>query len=176
MSDDPLPSPSRRDDLAIRPARMSDAEALTAIALLPGFRAGTLRLPFQSLDETRGILDGLGDTKILLVAERDGVVLGSAGWTRSAGRRSHAATIGMGVHDDHVGQGIGAALLGTLCDAADRWYAIRRLDLTVFVDNAAAIRLYRGFGFEEEGRLRDYAVADGRYVDAFAMARIRAFG
>ena len=79
----------------------------------------------------------------------------------------------MGVHDDHVGQGIGTALLAAIIDAADRWHAIRRLELTVYFDNLAAIRLYRRHGFESEGTLRDYAFKAGRYVDAMAMARIR---
>ena len=39
-------------------------------------------------------------------------------------------------------------------------------------DDAAAIALYRKFGFEMEGRHRGYALRDGRYVDAFAMARL----
>jgi putative acetyltransferase len=38
-----------------------------------------------------------------------------------------------------------------IVDAADNWFDIKRLDLTVFTDNAAAIRLYEKFGFEPEG-------------------------
>jgi len=36
-----------------------------------------------------------------------------------------------------------------------------------------AVALYRRFGFEIEGTLRDYALRDGRYVDAYMMARLR---
>ena len=39
-------------------------------------------------------------------------------------------------------------------------------------DVRAAIGLYRKFGFETEGRHRGFALRDGRYVDAFAMARL----
>jgi putative acetyltransferase len=79
----------------------------------------------------------------------------------------------MGVHDDFTRQGIGSALLGAIVDAADNWLDIKRLELTVFTDNAAAITLYRKFGFEEEGVLRSFAYRAGSYVDAYAMARIR---
>ena len=59
-----------------------------------------------------------------------------------------------------------------LCDYADRWMGVLRIELTVYVDNAAAIALYRKFGFEIEGRYRGYALRDGALVDAFAMARL----
>jgi putative acetyltransferase len=48
-----------------------------------------------------------------------------------------------------------------------------RLELTVYVDNAPAIHLYRRFGFEMEGTHRAFALRDGQYVNAHAMARIR---
>ena len=43
----------------------------------------------------------------------------------------------------------------------------------VYADNERAIALYRKFGFEAEGTHRAYALRDGRYVDALAMARLR---
>ena len=82
----------------------------------------------------------------------------------------------MGVHDAHTGRGIGTALLAALVDAADRWYAVRRLTLGVYTDNARAIALYRRFGFEDERIARGDAVRDGRYVDVLQMARIRPVG
>ncbi len=163
----------RSPGLAIRAARVLDFEAIAAISALPGFRAGTLRLPFQAAERTRKFLENQGENDLLLVAERDRIVVGSAGWTRFTGRRLHAAAIGMGVHDDHVGQGIGTALLGAIIDAADHWYAIGRLELTVYTDNVPAIRLYQRHGFGTEGTLRGYAFKAGRYVDAIAMARVR---
>ena len=78
----------------------------------------------------------------------------------------------MGVHDAWTGQGIGTALLTALLDTADRWLGIWRVQLTVYVDNAPAIRLYERFGFEVEGTHRAYALRDGRYVDAHVMARL----
>ncbi len=172
--DGPTTQPLRAEaGLLIRAARVLDFEAIAAISAMPGFRAGTLRLPFQAAHLARKFLESQGENDLSLVAERDGVVVGSAGWKRFAGRRLHAAAIGMGVHDDHVGQGIGTALLCAIIDAADLWYAVRRLELTVYTDNDAAIRLYRRHGFETEGLLRDYAFKGGRYVDATTMARIK---
>ena len=47
-----------------------------------------------------------------------------------------------------------------------------RLELTVYTDNAAALRLYRKFGFDIEGTHRGFALRDGVFVDAYAMARL----
>ena len=68
---------------------------------------------------------------------------------------------------------MGKALLAELVQAADQWLDIRRLELTVFADNAAAIALYSKLGFEVEGTYRKYAFREGRYVDALSMARLR---
>jgi putative acetyltransferase len=162
--------------LAIRAARVSDFEGVAAISAMPGFRHGTLRLPFRSPDETRRYLECIGPDDVSLVAVLDGEVVGNCGFNRGKGRRGHVAGVGMGVHDGHVGRGIGTALLGTLIEAADRWYAVRRLELSVYTDNAGAIRLYRRFGFAEEGVARGDAFRDGRYVDTLRMARIRPVG
>jgi putative acetyltransferase len=86
-------------------------------------------------------------------------------------RRRHAMMLGISVAKAAQGQGVGSALMAALCDYADRWLGTLRMELTVFTDNEAALALYRKFGFEIEGTLRGYAMRDGRYVDAYAMAR-----
>lgn len=68
---------------------------------------------------------------------------------------------------------MGTQLLGAALEVADNWMNLRRVELTVYVDNEPAQALYRKFGFETEGRLRDYAVRDGVFVDALSMARLR---
>jgi putative acetyltransferase len=152
---------------------VDDCEAVTELVNLPGFRAGTLRLPFQSLEQTKKWLGRDSDGCLNLVAVLDGELIGSAGFNRYAGRRSHVAGLGLGVHDDQRAKGIGTALMGALVEAADNWYALKRLELTVFTDNAPAIRLYEKFGFEPEGIKRAFAFRAGQYADALSMARLR---
>jgi putative acetyltransferase len=79
----------------------------------------------------------------------------------------------MAVHDAYAGRGAGSALMAALVDHADRWANYRRLELTVYVDNARAIALYERFGFKREGVMPAYAWRDGDYVDALAMGRLR---
>jgi putative acetyltransferase len=47
------------------------------------------------------------------------------------------------------------------------------VELTVYVDNAPAVRLYEKFGFQIEGTLVAYARRGGSLVDAYCMARLR---
>ena len=79
----------------------------------------------------------------------------------------------MAVRDDWQGKGVGTALVQAAVDLADRWLNLRRLELQVYTDNDAGIRLYKKFGFVIEGTHVDFAFRDGAYVDAYAMARLR---
>ena len=166
-----------RRKISIRRARPDDAAAIAQLMDDPVVYANLMQMPYASEEVQRArIADSLlpGKTDLLLVAERAGKVVGSAGMhaTGPALRRRHVVAIGLSVVSDAQRQGVGTALMQALCDYADRWMGVLRIELTVYVDNAAAIALYRKFGFETEGRHRGYALRDGRYVDAFAMARL----
>ncbi|KQS76851.1 hypothetical protein ASG25_15645 [Rhizobium sp. Leaf384] len=159
------------EGLALRSAEPRDVAGITRLANLPRYRAGTQRLPFQSEDATaRWLAAGSEAASPTVVAERDGQIVGIGGLHRQTGRRQHVAILGLGVHDDFQRQGIGRALLHALLDAAFNWLQIRRVELTVFADNAGAIALYERAGFEREGLLRAYAFRDGAYADVLAMA------
>ncbi|HEX5502414.1 MAG TPA: GNAT family N-acetyltransferase [Thermomicrobiales bacterium] len=108
------------------------------------------------------------------MAEVEGRVVGTLGLHQESNpRRRHSGSIGMAVHDDYQGRGVGTALLAAAVDLADNWLGLRRLELTVFADNAPAVHLYEKFGFAREGTLRAFALRNGEYVDAYSMARLR---
>ena len=161
--------------VTIRRAELRDAEALCATMGAPKAMAGTLQLPLPSPEMWRKRLAELPQDEYLLVAETGGRVVGNAGVhaASKSPRRRHAGYIGMAVHDDWHGKGVGTALLAAIIDIADNWLDYRRLELTVYTDNAPALALYRKHGFEIEGTLRDYAYRNGRFVDAYCMARLR---
>jgi putative acetyltransferase len=159
--------------LIIRAREPSDWQALAALMQLPRVRWGTLRLPFVSADEVRKWMEKPPEGSIFIVAVLGDRLVGAASMIRYKGRRDHVGDIGMFVHDDFQGRGIGSALLGALVEAADKWLNLRRLELAVYVDNEPAIRLYKRFGFVVEGTRRAVAFRDGAFVDDYVMARLR---
>lgn len=160
------------EGLVIRARTSADAEEIAAMQQQPGFRAGTLRLPYPKLEDVRKFIESETPGSVSLVAVMDGMIVGDIGLYRFIGRRSHAAGIGMGVHDTYQRRGIGRALLGEIVAIADDWLNLTRLELTVFIDNTGAIGLYESFGFVREGRLQDFAFRAGSFIDAYSMARI----
>ena len=154
--------------ILVRHAEVADAEALHRINTSPRAVWGTLQLPIASVEKYRKRIAERPDSIYSLVATADGEVVGNLGLHTLVQnpRRSHVGEIGMSVRDDWQGKGIGTALMQAATDLADKWLNLKRLELTVYVDNPPAIALYRKFGFEQEGLLRGYAFRDGAYVDA----------
>ncbi len=160
-----------QDEILIRASEPEDVPDLTQVMNQPRAVWGTMQVPFTSVATRRERCKTVPTTH--LVAVIDGKVIGSLGLNRLDGRRGHAGVIGMAVHDDYAGRGAGTALMAAAVEQADRWLALRRLELFVWTDNTRAIALYERFGFEREGLMRSYAWRDGEYVDAISMARIR---
>jgi putative acetyltransferase len=163
--------------ITIRRANPGDAAAYARIMGEADVYANLLQLPYADEESWRQRLTDStapGKPDLGLVAELDGVVVGSAGLhpVGFAHRRRHAMMLGISVASEAQGKGVGRALMAALCDYADRWAGVLRIELTVFTDNERAIALYRKFGFAVEGTHRAYALRDGRYVDALFMARL----
>ena len=91
--------------------------------------------------------------EIELLAEIDGVVVGSAG-IGCVGRREktrHRAEFGISVDRSFWGLGIGRALTEACIECA-RAAGYAQLELDAVAENQAALRLYESVGFVEYGR------------------------
>ena len=162
--------------ISVRRAGLQDAAAFARIMGDPGVFPGLMQMPYTNEELWRARLaesSAPGKTDLLLVAEQDGSVVGSAGLhpAGNSQRRRHVLMLGISVVPQAQGQGVGSALMAALCDYADNWMGALRLELDVYTDNARALALYRKFGFVIEGTHRGYALRDGQYVDSYSMAR-----
>lgn len=91
--------------------------------------------------------------EIELLAEVDGIVVGSAG-IGCLGRKDkvkHRAEFGISVDKTYWGLGIGRALTEAAIESA-RAAGYAQLELEAVADNKSALALYESVGFEEYGR------------------------
>jgi putative acetyltransferase len=158
--------------VTIRAFEMNDWEDVAELFLAPKCCWGTLQLPYQSRDNIKKKLEEAKPDMHRLVAVHNetGRVVGMLGLHTYQGRRAHVGSIGMFVHDDYQSQGIGSRLVEAMLELAEKWLNLKRVELTVYIDNPAAVRLYEKYGFAIEGTLRKFAFRDGQYVDAYNMA------
>lgn len=98
-----------------------------------------------------------GDHRAILVAERDGELIGFIALNRGSFlRNAHVASFSIGVLRAHWGRGAGLALLR----AGEAWCRARgveRLELGVIESNARARAFYERQGFKWEG-LKERAI------------------
>lgn len=164
---------AERPAFTIRPVCAEDVPALNEIRRQPGVLDFILSIPSERLASSERWFESLGPDAHTFVAEVEGRVVGTAGLHVRTGRQRHAAALGIMVHKDLHGRGIGRALMHAILDVADNWLLLVRVELEVFADNAPAIALYESLGFETEGRKRKDTIRHGTYEDILMMGRIR---
>ena len=147
----------------IRPARDDDRLPLAVMfAAVAEERDGIATEPPVDVEARAAswTLDGT------FVAIAGAEIIGSLHVERS---RHGFGEFGMAVTREWRGRGVGSALLATAIDWA-RQQGLHKLSLGVFAHNAAAIALYRKFGFVEEGlRIKQYRRTSGELWDSVDM-------
>ncbi|QCJ71936.1 GNAT family N-acetyltransferase [Providencia heimbachae] len=160
-------------NLTIRRATIEDIPTITKMHADYSTYANTLQLPYPTTKTWEARLSTDNPLVTQFVATIDNVVVGLLVISQAEQvRRKHVATFGITVSESHQGKGIGTKLMQVMVDYCDNWLNIHRIELEVFADNGSGVGLYEKFGFELEGRMRDYAFRDGKYVDAVMMSRI----
>jgi ribosomal protein S18 acetylase RimI-like enzyme len=156
----------------IRPTRETDTasycDAVRAVAAEKWYLA---TVDGYSLEQTREFVKAVVEGSLpQVMAVAGDVVVGfcdiipipAQGFT-------HVGRLGMGVRVEWRRQNIGRRLLDA-CLSLARDAALEKVELEVYSDNSAALRLYESFGFWQEGikvRARKF---EGRYQDLCMMA------
>lgn len=160
-------------DIVIRHAEPRDYDAIRQIHAQPEVYRNTLQVPHPSERMWQERLADKPGVKQLVACIDDIVVGHLAIEVPQRPRRSHVADFGICVGAQWQNRGVASALIRTMIDMCDNWLRVERIELTVFVDNDAAIAVYRKYGFEIEGTGKKYGLRDGEYVDAYFMARVK---
>ena len=106
----------------------------------------------------------------MVIAEVQGSINGIVGFTGDERKRMrHTGEFGMAVSQKYWGIGLGSALIECMIEWAKASGIVRKINLRTRVDNQRALRLYKRFGFINEGLVsRQFKVADTFY-DAYFM-------
>ncbi len=163
-------------DFTIRPVKIEDAAFINEIRRMDGVRENILGIISERAAVSEDFIRGLSENDHLLVAEVEDKgakkVVGMIGMNVNRNPRlRHSAGIGIMVHTDYQGRGIGTALFKKAIDIADNWLMLVRLELGVFVENERAVKLYQALGFQIEGTKKYAAIRNGQYADEYIMAR-----
>ncbi len=121
-------------------------------------------------DADKYIRGQLGKGAPIFVAMADGSLVGWCDVSPlSIPVMTHRGTLGMGVHPNFRGQGIGRRLIEATLAAAPA-VGVEVVSLRVRTDNVAAIALYLSVGFVVEGTQRRALRIDACYHDTHLMA------
>lgn len=113
------------------------------------------------------------DINLFIVAEVDGIIIGSCILSGSTLRREkHKIDLGISIQKEYWGLGIGSKLMEVSMNWAKE-RDIKKITLKVDSTNHRAIALYINLGFEIEGRLsKDKYMSDGSYRSSYLMGLI----
>ncbi len=165
-------------EVELRPARVSEASLLLSAFLdilttSPYVLSTVESAKKKTIEDQEKWISAANEDPhgALVIAVLDGRIIGI---TNMLGfkdiKRFHRAGLGMSIHHDFRGQGLGEALLKKLIDVAREIEDLENLDLNVMDVNAPAINLYKKLGFKEVGRYPGaFILEDGRRVDDIAM-------
>ena len=163
------------NSITIRHLEPADVPQVHALYAGEHAYSDTLQLPFQSVATWQKKLECSHPGAVCLVAVQGDEIVGQLGLDVSQSpRRRHVATFGMGVKSTVQGRGVGSALVSAAVEVCEKWMNVSRIEIEVYTENLAAIKLYQKHGFVLEGTCRNYAFRHGKYVDAHVMARVMA--
>jgi RimJ/RimL family protein N-acetyltransferase len=159
-----------RADLAFFQAWLNDPEVRTGLSMV---------LPFSQVEEERWFDQMLErpDEEHSLVIEIDQ----PEGWMMvgtcslfAFDWRVRSAEFGIVIGaKGYWDQGYGSEAAQLMLRHAFETLNLNRVQLRVNANNARAIRSYEKVGYVQEGRFRQAAYIDGKYVDVFLMSTLR---
>lgn len=108
---------------------------------------------------------------IMILAEYDGRSLGHIDFLGQQRKiMQHTAVVGMGLLPKWQNSGLGSALMAAALEWARQHPVLEIIWLQLYTENAAALQLYRKFGFKDCGLIPGFFYQNGHYYDQLTMA------
>ena len=169
-----LVDPSRDQDVTVRPARESDLDAITEV-YNESVRTTTATFDTapKSRDERLRWFESHGPRHPIIVAERDGAVVGWACLSPWSDRPAYAETAETSfyVKQEHRGKSIGRHLKQALIDEARR-LRFHSLIACVAQGSVESLHLNESLGFVHVGTLKEVGRKFGRLLDVHLLQKI----
>jgi phosphinothricin acetyltransferase len=158
----------------IRNAVPSDAAAIATIynqGIID--RIATLETEERTPGERSAWLAARGPRHPVLVAERDGAIVGWGSLNQFNPRKAYDFVADFSVYVERAwrGRGVGSALLRALVARAKQ-LGYHKLVLAAFPWNAGGMGLYQKYGFRTVGIYKEQGLLDGKWVDTIIMEKI----
>jgi RimJ/RimL family protein N-acetyltransferase len=114
-------------------------------------------------------VDWRSDQVFAIVSRADGLHVGNCG-LHAISAVDRRATLGIVIgRQDAQNKGFGTEAVRLLCQHAFAGLNLHRVELSVYASNPRGQKVYERCGFRVEGRLRENAWVDGRWVDEIRM-------
>ena len=163
------------DDVRIRRATRDDAAAIAAIynQAVASSTATFDTLPESAEDRVVWLAEHTAPQHPVLVAERDGRVIGWASLSRYSTRCAYDATVEASayVDENETGRGLGTALTEAVFDAG-RAGGVHAVVSRICTENAASLAMARKLGFFEVGVMREVGMKFGRPLDVMWLEKL----
>ena len=158
--------------IVIERAKSTDAEAILNFTKICGSETDNLSfgeggIPV-SVEKEADYIKSMenSNTEIFLVARDGNEIVGTGSYSVFPRKRmAHRGEFGISVRKSYWNLGIGTMLLEHILDFAKNVAKSEIVSLEVRSDNAAAIHLYKKFGFEKIGTFKGYFKINEDYID-----------
>lgn len=131
------------------------------------FRSRSLELQIKWIEESEK-----SDTSVIIGAyDKNDKIIGLCnGSSYKDVKRQHRAALGVSIHSDFHGLGIGKKLMEVLLNNMKTFKGIKMIELDVMTDNFPALKMYENLGFKRGGVFpKAFILPEGKVVDNLTM-------
>jgi putative acetyltransferase len=160
-------TPNSSEAQAVLDAMIEISESCPYILSTPdSFRARTIDSQVKWMEDSIE-----SQTSIIIAAYFNGKIIGfSNAESFKNVKRRHTASLGISLHPDFRGCGLGRKMMEVLIESMKKFTEIKIIALDVMVNNIGAVKLYENLGFKKAGVFpKAFILQSGEVSDNLTM-------